>query len=140
VDRSLRTVIENLVPAEEAGLPAISGAADALTGVTRSRVPGSDLWPIPIEAGLAVSGSRLVLRWRRYHHGDLFGPGPRVQEATLMDGVAGVRFAYWQRSGAWVSDWHDAGLPLLIRVRVTFTGSDAPRWPDLVIAPLLSGP
>src|SRR3978361_1013718 len=63
VDRSLRTVIENLVPAEEAGVPALRGAADALTGVTRSRVPGSDLWPIPIEAGLAVSGSRLVLRW-----------------------------------------------------------------------------
>jgi general secretion pathway protein J len=140
VDRGLRTVIENLAPAEDVGLPAITGSADALTGVTRSRVPDSDLRPIPIEAGLAVSGSRLVLRWRRYHHGELFGPGPGVQEAALMDGVARVRFAYWQRSGTWVSDWHDTDLPLLIRVRVTFAGSDAPRWPDLVIAPLLSRP
>ena len=54
VDRSLRTVIENLDPGEDAGLPAITGSADEMTGVTLSRVPGSDLRPVPIEAGLAV--------------------------------------------------------------------------------------
>ena len=31
-------------------------------------------------------------------------------------------------------------LPLLIRFRVTFAGSSAQRWPDIVVAPLLSRP
>jgi general secretion pathway protein J len=139
-DRSLRTVIENLDPGEEAGLPAITGSADALTGVTRSRVPGSDLRAVPIEAGLAVSGSRLVLRWRPYHHEEMFGPGPPPQETALVEGVDRIRISYWRRSGEWVSTWHDPDLPLLIRVRVTFAGRDAPRWPDMIVAPLLSRP
>jgi general secretion pathway protein J len=140
VDRSLRTVIENLDPGEEAGQPVINGSANALTGVTRSRVPGSDLTAIPIEAGLAVSGSRLVLRWRPYHHGEPFGPSPPSQETALIDGVARIGITYWQASGKWVSTWHEPDLPLLVRVRVTFVAKDAPRWPDLVVAPLLSRP
>jgi general secretion pathway protein J len=140
VDRSLRTVIENLDPGEDAGLPAITGSADEMTGVTLSRVPGSDLRPVPIEAGLAVSGSRLVLRWRPYHHAEVFGRGPAVQEVALVEGVDRIRIWYWRRSGDWVSTWREPNLPLLIRVRVTFAGRDAPRWPDLIVAPLLSRP
>jgi general secretion pathway protein J len=140
VDRTLRLIVENLSPGDEAAQPAINGSADTLTGVTQLRVPGSGPAPVPIEAGLAVSGSRLVLHWRPHHHSIPVGPPPPPLETDLMTGVARLGIEYWQRPGIWVSDWHDPDLPLLIRFRVTLRGTDAPRWPDIVVAPLLSRP
>lgn len=140
VDRTLQTLIQNLQPVEDAGQPAITGSANSLTGVTRSRVPGSDLRAIPIEAGLAVSGERLVLRWRPYHHWQSFIPPPPPQETELVGGVARIAIQYWQRPGVWVPAWHEPDLPLLIRIRVIFANKNAPRWPDIVVAPLISRP
>ena len=139
-DRSLRSIIENLAPADEAGRAGITGSADTLTGRTRLRVPGSGVEQIPIEAGLAVSGTRLVLRWRPYHHGDPLRPPPPPQEAELIDGVARLGIAYWKSTGLWTSSWNEPDLPLLIRLRLTFAGDNPPRWPDIVVAPLLSRP
>jgi len=140
VDRSLRSIVENLAPGDEAGRPPIDGSTATLTGVTRLRVPGSGLTPVPIEAGLAVSGTRLVLRWRPHHHWMPFGSPSPPQEAELMSGVARLRIDYWQPSGVWAPSWHEPDLPLLIRFRVSLTGNGAPRWPDIVAAPLLSRP
>jgi general secretion pathway protein J len=140
VDRSLRSIVENLAPGEDTARPPIDGSADRLTGVTRLRVPGSGLEPVPIEAGVAVSGSRLVLRWRPYHHAQTLGSATAPQETELMGGVVRVGIAYWQPSGVWASSWHGPDRPLLIRFRMTFAGEGAPRWPDIVVAPLLSRP
>jgi general secretion pathway protein J len=140
VDRSLRAIIENFAPGDDAGLPALEGTGTTLVGRTRLRVPGSGLVPVRIEAGLALSGNRLVLRWRPYHHWTPFGAAPPPQEADLADGVARLGIAYWQREGGWTSTWTDPDLPLLIRLRVTFAGQNAPRWPDIVAAPRLSRP
>ena len=140
VDRSLRSIVENLAPGDEAGRSSIDGLADSVTGVTQLRVPGSGLQPARIEAGLAVSGTRLVLRWRPYHHGITLGAGAAPAEAELMSGVSRLVIEYWRPSGVWVASWHEPDLPLLIRFRVILRGRDAPRWPDIVIAPLLSRP
>jgi general secretion pathway protein J len=140
VDRSLRSIVENLAPGDDAAQPPIDGAPDSLTGVTRLRVPGSGLVPVRVDAGLAVSGRRLVLRWRPYHRGASFVPASPPVETELMNGVARLRIAYWQRTGVWGASWHEPELPLLIRFQVIFAGEDAPRWPDIVIAPLLSRP
>jgi general secretion pathway protein J len=140
VDRTLRSIIENLAPGADPAQPAIDGSAAALTGVTELRVPGSDASPVRVEAGLAVSGRRLVLRWRPYHHWVSLAPAPPPMETELMNGVASLRIAYWQRTGVWGADWHEPDLPLLIRIHVTFAGENAPRWPDIVLAPLLSRP
>lgn len=140
VDRSLRTIIENLAPGQDPEQPAIVGSPDTMTGLTRLRVPTSGVMPIRIEAGLAVSGTRLVLRWRPYHHWSSLGPPPPPQETELMSGVAHLRFAYWGPSGRWTSTWIQPGLPLLIRLSVTFAGENPPHWPDMIAAPLLSRP
>jgi general secretion pathway protein J len=141
VDRSLRAIIENLAPGDETGRPAITGSANLLTGLTRLRVPGSGPVPVPVEAGLAVSGTRLVLRWRPYHHWTSAGPPPPPpRETELIGGVARLGIEYWQPSGTWTSTWQEPELPLLIRLRLTFAGENAPRWPDIVAAPLLSRP
>jgi general secretion pathway protein J len=140
IDRTLRAIIENLAPSDDPEQPAIVGSPDTMTGLTRLRVPASGAVPIRIEAGLAVSGTRLVLRWRPYHHRVPFGPPPPPQETELVNDVARLGISYWQPSGHWTSSWHEPGMPLLIRLRVTFAGQNPPRWPDIVAAPLLSRP
>lgn len=140
VDRILRSVVENLTPGDDAGQPAIDGSATTLAGKTRLRLPGSGLRPIQVEAGLAISGTRLVLRWRPYHHWQPFGPPIPPAETELMDGVAHLQIEYWRPTGVWVSQWHEPDLPLLIRFHLRFAGADAARWPDIVVAPLLSRP
>ncbi|MGD0108788.1 MAG: prepilin-type N-terminal cleavage/methylation domain-containing protein [Rhodopila sp.] len=140
VDRSLRSIVENLAPGDEGTRAPIDGLPDRLSGVTDLRVPGSGLTPVRVEAGLAVSGRRLVLRWRPYHHWTQIGPSPLPEETELMNGVARLQIEYWQRTGFWTSSWHEPDLPLLIRLRVILAGAGAPRWPDIVVAPLLSRP
>jgi len=140
VDRILRSIIQNLAADEDAARPAIVGTADTMTGVTMLRLPGAGLTPTPIDAGLAVSGNRLVLRWSPHHHGDPLRPPPRPQETELIDGVSRLRLTYWQPSGVWSSTWADPSLPLLVRIRLTFAGGETGRWPDIIVAPLLSRP
>jgi general secretion pathway protein J len=138
VDRALRSIIEHLAPGDDSARSPIVGSADSLTGVTLLRLPGSGDIPAQIEAGLAVSGTRLVLRWRPFHRGVPVRPPPPPQETELMDGVAHMRIAYWQPSGTWSSAWTGEDLPLLVRIRLTFAGEGAVHWPDIVVAPLLS--
>jgi general secretion pathway protein J len=140
VARTLRSVVENLAPGDEAARSSIDGSADTLTGVTRLRLPRTGLMPERVETGLAVSGRRLVLRWRPYHHATPLGPAPPPAETELISGVTRLGIEYWRSPGVWVAQWHDPDLPLLIRFRLTFAGSSAPRWPDIVVAPLLSRP
>lgn len=139
VDRSLRSIVENLIPGDDAAQLPIEGSAAALVGVTEMRVPGSGLARVRVQAGLAVSGTRLVLRWRPYHHRASFEPPPPT-ETELLDGIAQLRIEYWQPAGVWTTNWHQPNLPLLIRFRLTLAGPNAPRWPDIVVAPLLSSP
>ena len=140
VDRAIRSVVENLAPGDDTSRSSIEGTPNGLSGVTSLRVPGSGLTPIRVEAGLAVSGTRLVLRWRPYHHGVALGPQPPPAETELMNGVARLTIEYWRPPGVWVSRWHEPTLPGLIRFRLTSDGSPAWRWPDIVAAPLLSRP
>jgi general secretion pathway protein J len=140
VDRSLRSIVEHLVPADDPAQPPIDGSASALTGVTRLRVPGSGLTSVRIEAAVAVSHRRLVLRWRPYHHWTALEPAPKIVETELVGGVTRLGVEYWKSPGVWVPEWHEPELPLLIRFRVIFGDSHASRWPDIVVAPLLSRP
>jgi general secretion pathway protein J len=140
MDRSVRSIVENLVPAYDSGQPPIDGSADSLTGLTRLRLPGSGLAPVQVEAALTVSGRRLVLRWRPYHHWSALEPPPTATETELIGGVARFGIEYWKSSGVWVSEWHEPYLPLLIRFHVIHSDAHASQWPDIVVAPLLSRP
>ncbi|HEV2673305.1 MAG TPA: prepilin-type N-terminal cleavage/methylation domain-containing protein [Aliidongia sp.] len=76
-------------------------------------------------------------------HQLVFRSGPmgdtRPARSILLDGVADARFAYFGRLlRTQPANWHDqwpgtAGLPQLIRLRVTFT--DGSSAPDLIVAP-----
>ena len=140
VDRSLRSIAENFAPADDAARFSIDGSASTLSGITRLRLPGRGPTPVRAEAGLAVSGGRLVLRWRPYRHALPLGSPPPPAETELMNGVGRLAIEYWQPPGVWVSRWHEPDLPLLIRFHLTLAGLQPPRWPDIIVAPLLSRP
>jgi general secretion pathway protein J len=140
VDRTLRSVVENLVPQQDPSRASIYGTPDTMAGVTRLRVPGSGLQAVPIGVALAVSGNRLVLRWLPYQHRVPFVPPSPPNETDIVEGVARLRVEYWQSPGVWVSSWREPDLPLLIRFRVILSGGNPQRWPDIIVAPLLSRP
>lgn len=140
VDSTLRIVIANLAPEDDNGDPAIIGTNQTLTGISRMPIPETGLREAPVEVGLAVSGNRLVLRWRPYTHAEPLRGLPPLAEASLAEGVGRLRIAYWKPSGGWADVWNQPALPKLVRLRLTFLGKHPPHWPDLVIAPILSRP
>lgn len=140
VDRSLRAIIQNLQPGDDAAEPGVVGTGGSISGISLLRVPDSGLAPVLIEAGVAISGGRLVLRWRRYHHGEALLPALPPRETTLLAGVSRIAISYWRRPGIWVQTWKEPDLPLLVRFNLTFAGQHPPRWPDIIVAPRLSRP
>lgn len=139
-DRGLRRIVEVLTPSDDATRPALRGTADTMLGQSTLPVPGEGNRAVPVEVGLALSGNRLVLRWRPYHHAVFTRPQPAPQETTLAANIARLQIAYWTGAGRWVSRWEDPTLPLLIRFHIVLQGEDAPHWPDIIIAPELSPP
>ncbi|HVY15979.1 MAG TPA: prepilin-type N-terminal cleavage/methylation domain-containing protein [Rhodopila sp.] len=138
-DRALRLVVENLTPDKNMDAPTMTGSSDRLIGQGRLRTPDSDSAPIPAEVGLALSGDRLVLRWRPYHHGIPVRPPPPPREVTLARHVIRLSIAYWGATGVWLSHWDQSSLPLLIRFRIGLTGAPgSDHWPDIIIATRLS--
>lgn len=140
VDRTLRLIVQNLMPGDDTGRPAITGTMDAMTGVSRMPTPDTGLAEAPVEVGLALSGNRLVLRWRPYIRAERLTPPPPPHETTLAANIARIAIAYWQPRGGWVTAWKQPNLPPLIRLRIEFRGENPPHWPEFILPPLLSQP
>ncbi len=126
VDRALRRLIAEADPGGAETIP--------LRG-TVGRVAFSSRMPDGSAADLAVgiSGGTVVLRWSPRRSGRPIGPGPAPQEAELLRGAQRVDLAYWGTAG-WRTEWADATLPKLVRLRVTFAPGDTRHWPDMVMA------
>lgn len=113
--------------------------------------------PLPSNAGndglyiFAVSAERggasrkLQLKRRIFRpdtlHSESFKP---EDESTLLDDVDEVEFSYFgsydpAQAPQWYESWNsEFGLPQLIRIRISFPRDDRRRWPDLLVAPVLS--
>lgn len=67
------------------------------------------------------------------------------KETILVDRLANVEFSYFGGAGddskpRWHNRWQDAAkLPLLVRMHVEFPAGDRRKWPDLVVAPAITG-
>jgi general secretion pathway protein J len=67
------------------------------------------------------------------------------KEVVLLDRLVNAEFSYFgggdeEVKPRWRDRWRDASkLPLLVRVQVTFPPGDRRRWPELVIAPAITG-
>jgi general secretion pathway protein J len=103
-------------------------------------------------------GPRLVLTWRlrspdSTQRKDKLRSRPVVRhgetddsnQVVLMDRITLAEFSYFgavdqDTQPRWRDSWQDASkLPLLVRVRVTFPPDDRRKWPELVIAPAITG-
>ena len=67
------------------------------------------------------------------------------KEVVLVDRLANAEFSYFGAGDEdvkprWRDRWRDASkLPLLVRVQVTFPPGDRRRWPELLVAPAITG-
>jgi general secretion pathway protein J len=138
VDRALRHMIAVTEPGDESDAAPFTATRDQLEFVTALPDGGGTLPVRRIAATLLVDAAhRLVLRWRPWIHAEQLRPPPPVIETELLRGVARLDLAFWQPRGGWVTAWHAADLPALVRVRVIFPPGDTRHWPDIVAAPVL---
>ncbi len=129
-DRILRRLITLINPGTLTRTSFIVGTAGRLEIVTT--LPAS----IPAEVALGLDGDRLVIRWTPLEPGIRLGAAVPGEEAELLRGVSGVRFAYWARDGkgGWRDTWGLQDPPALIRIRLAF--NDSRTWPDIISAPV----
>lgn len=90
-------------------------------------------------------GRRLMASWRLFQpERDAFADVEAAEETVLVDRISGVEFSYFGprnrgQSPEWQDRWEEVrSLPALVRVRVSFAGSDGRSWPDLVVAPMVN--
>ena len=156
VGRALRHMIEVMDPGDGVDPAPIAASHDRLEFVTtlpnstgpnstgpNNAGPDSAGAPPaqPVEATLLLDQAhRLVLRWRPHLHAERLGPPPAPIATELLHDVARVEISFWRPASGWVSVWHYAGLPALVRIRLAFPPGDPRHWPDLVAAPLLNPP
>jgi general secretion pathway protein J len=62
------------------------------------------------------------------------------ERSDLLAHIHAVSIAYLGTDGVWRDTWSNAAeLPRLVRVRLSFPDGDARQWPELFVAPRISG-
>jgi general secretion pathway protein J len=131
VDGALRRLIEQASP------DTLTGTPDGLS-FTAPLPAGSGLAdPLADVAILVAPDHRLALRYAPHPAGMPLGPQPAPQTEYLLEGVTAIHAEYLANqpdgSTSWSGNWSGAGLPLLVRIDFTFSGTTT--WPALVAAP-----
>jgi general secretion pathway protein J len=139
IDLTLRRLIGAMDPGtDDEDAPPLLAGRDSMTFVTI--LPGAAEMH-RVEATLLVdTRHRLVLRWRPRSAMGRTDQPPAWQETPLLQGVAGMRLAFWRRSGGWADGWQSGDLPGMVRIRLSFEDRVARHWPDIVVAPRLDRP
>ena len=139
--RTLRTLIEGMLPGGGPLQPAIAGDAHTLV-MTAPMPAAAPIAPVRLaDIALGVDAQRqLVLRWVPHLHVSLLSPPPPRTD-VLLGGVAGLDLSYFGPTAAtpgqasWVTSWRDVNPPWLIRVHIRFVAGGQ-NWPDLIVAPM----
>jgi general secretion pathway protein J len=91
---------------------------------------------------LHFDGGALRLAWSMVGQRDPDADQPA--EAVVLDGLSGMSISYFGVDDPgdpphWQDSWNGrTGLPPLIRIHMSPGSGEAPAWPDLEIAPLVS--
>lgn len=121
--------------------PAFVGEADRVVFLAPSPRPddiGTDV-QFALAESTARHRSQLALTWTSPQTAVSGEPPSNPEGATLLEDIASVEFGYYgaadpQRPAQWWDRWDDThGLPILVRLRLTFPKGDERRWPDLII-------
>ena len=137
-DRTLRRIVTQLVPTDDAQNPGLRGTAQGFEAITELPVTAA----LPTrQASIALGvdrAGRLVLRWTPYLHARRLVPPLAAEESELLRNLARIELGYWSvaAGGGWFSTWTRMELPELVRIRLVFARGDPRRWPDIVAAPM----
>ena len=140
VDRTLRRVIEGMDPGDDADPAPFVGVGDRMECITTMPADGSAADRHMRASVLVDDTHRLILRWRPYLRARPLLRPPPPTTSELLSNVSRIDLAFWRPGVGWVSAWHSADLPTLVRVRLRFPAGDPRRWPDIVAAPRLDRP
>lgn len=131
----------------QAPASAFIGTRDAVRFIAPlpANASNSGLHVFSVSAERGSARRKLQLSWRIFRpdtlHTESFEP---EDESTLLDDVDEIEFSYFgSYDPAQAPQWHESwnsefGLPQLIRIRISFPRDDLRRWPDLLVAPMLS--
>jgi general secretion pathway protein J len=144
-----RALLSDLAEGEDDDAATFEGTADALRFVgpaPAQSLPGG-IYRLSIRADDVSGKSRLVMSWW------LLDPNEREPRAAedenvvvLVENIMDVSFAFFgaadeDADSRWRDRWEDMpGLPLLVRIDVTFPEGDRRIWPELVVAPMVTSP
>lgn len=142
VQNSLRQLIERAYPAADRSDPEhavveFSGDENSVTLLAPApdAVGGSGRSWITLTAARDGRDSTLLIRTAP----ELSGSPRQSLSSPLLRHIAAIRIAYFS-NGRWTTSWHGAStLPELVRLRVAFGPNDGRVWPDLIVAPRITG-
>jgi general secretion pathway protein J len=158
-----RALVTDLAKGEDEGAVIFEGTAEAVRFVgpaPAQSLPGG-FYRLSIRADDVSGKSRLVMSWRLLDPdergaGAGAGAGAGTGEGededenvvVLVENIADVSLAFFGADNEdgdgeprWQDRWEDMpGLPLLVRMTVTFPEGDRRIWPELVVAPMVTPP
>jgi general secretion pathway protein J len=144
-----RAMVSDLREDEDENAAIFEGTSDTLRFVgppPAQSLPGG-LYRLSIGADDLSGKSRLVMSWRLLDADEReTGAGEDENVVVLVEDIADVSIAFFgsadeDRESRWRDRWEDmSGLPLLVRIDVTFPEGDRRIWPELVVAPMVTSP
>jgi prepilin-type N-terminal cleavage/methylation domain-containing protein len=137
VDRTVRSLLAPPAAGVAASGPGLVGRPDRLQldGLLPRAIALADR---AARIQLAVDGDRhLMIGWTMHLVDARTGARP-TGTIALVDNVERISFGYWGGTG-WQTQWTGHGMPMLIRMHLEFAEGDPRRWPDFVVATVLSG-
>jgi general secretion pathway protein J len=132
------------LPPSSAGKPivAFAGQSDHVTFIAPPPKQGEadDDFVFGLARSDSDQRSHLDLTWTLLRPLGSTEPARNPETAArLIENIATIDLAYYgapdpQRPAQWWNEWDGAdGLPILVRLRMTFPKGDSRRWPDLII-------
>jgi general secretion pathway protein J len=146
-----RALLSDLAEGEDSDAAIFEGTADALRFVgpaPAQSLPGG-LYRLSIRADDVSGKRRLVMSWWPLDPDEREpAAGDDENVVVLVENIADVSFGFFgaadeDRNGdpRWRDRWENMpGLPLLVRINVTFPDGDGRIWPELVVAPMITSP
>ncbi len=136
-ERTLRGLVEQMDAGTLTSASLLEAGPSSLVFTANLAAVAPGLGVGEADVALAVSPDhRLVLRWTPHLHATRLAPPPAPAEATLLSGVAGVRFAYCCADGQFLAAWPERTLPALVRIVLDFPRGERRTWPPIVVAPM----
>jgi len=146
-----RALVIDLNEGQDEGAAIFEGTMDVVRFIgpaPAQSLPGG-FYRLSIGADDVSGKSRLVMSWRPLDRNEQEpDAGEDENVVVLVENIADVSLAFFgtddengDGDSRWQDRWEDMpGLPLLVRIDVTFPEGDGRIWPELVVAPMVTSP